>query len=76
MASKANTSVTQVPLFTGDVYEFWSIKMKTLFSYLDLWEIVEKGIPARPDGEAYMKAKKGRYQERFKGHDVHTTRSR
>nr|GFA79898.1 UBN2 domain-containing protein [Tanacetum cinerariifolium] len=33
----------QIPIFKGDSYEFWSIKMKTLFISQDLWEYVESG---------------------------------
>lgn len=32
-----------VHIFSGDNYEFWSIKMKTVFIFQDLWELVEKG---------------------------------
>nr|GEW39450.1 protein accelerated cell death 6 isoform X1 [Tanacetum cinerariifolium] len=40
MAASSNSAV---PTFKGDSYEFWSIKMKTLFISQDLSEYVESG---------------------------------
>ncbi|CAL9003036.1 unnamed protein product [Prunus brigantina] len=34
----------RAPIFGGDNYEFWSIRMKTIFKSHGLWELVEKGI--------------------------------
>ncbi|CAL8152752.1 unnamed protein product [Prunus armeniaca] len=34
----------QAPIFNGENYEFWSIRMKTIFKSHGLWELVEKGI--------------------------------
>ncbi|CAL8157375.1 unnamed protein product [Prunus armeniaca] len=31
-------------IFNGENYEFWSIRMKTIFKSHGLWELVEKGI--------------------------------
>ncbi|KAM2142445.1 hypothetical protein ACFXTH_007733 [Malus domestica] len=31
-------------IFNGENYEFWSIRMKTIFKSHGLWEFVEKGI--------------------------------
>ena len=44
-------SVSQPTLliFKGVSYEFWSIKMKTLFISQDLWEFVEKGYQTSDD---------------------------
>ncbi|KAL6348546.1 hypothetical protein AAG906_013166 [Vitis piasezkii] len=49
-------SVSQpaIPIFKGECYEFWSIKMKTLFKSQDLWDLVENGYPY-PDEEARLK---------------------
>ncbi|GJT92096.1 hypothetical protein Tco_1080941 [Tanacetum coccineum] len=41
--SSVNVSQPQIPVFKGDSYEFWSIKMKTLFRSQDLWDLVDKG---------------------------------
>ena len=47
----ANTSVTSmssqpssIPLFEGENYNFWCVKMKTLFMSQDVWDLVENGF--------------------------------
>ncbi|XP_073301409.1 uncharacterized protein [Primulina huaijiensis] len=37
-------SQTLIPMFKGECYEFWNIKMKTLFKSQDLWDLVEGGF--------------------------------
>ncbi|CAL5392640.1 unnamed protein product [Camellia sinensis] len=32
-----------IPNFDGENYEFWNVKMKTLFLSMDLWDMVENG---------------------------------
>lgn len=34
---------TSVPMFKGDGYYRWSVKMETLFRSQKLWKIVEEG---------------------------------
>ncbi|KAM2961184.1 hypothetical protein FF1_030791 [Malus domestica] len=34
----------RAPIFNGENYEFWSIKMKTIFKSYGLWNLVEKGF--------------------------------
>ncbi|CAL8992988.1 unnamed protein product [Prunus brigantina] len=34
----------RAPIFNGENYEFWSIRMKTIFKSHGLWEFVEKGV--------------------------------
>ncbi|KAL1198057.1 hypothetical protein V5N11_005051 [Cardamine amara subsp. amara] len=36
------------PIFNGENYGFWRIKMKTIFQTKKLWEIVEGGVPNPP----------------------------
>ena len=51
MASPSNTSATinstcsnvQVPLFEGENYDFWAVKMETLFISLDVLEFIKQG---------------------------------
>ncbi|KAF3659392.1 putative LRR receptor-like serine/threonine-protein kinase EFR-like [Capsicum annuum] len=53
MASSSNSSgVTQplIPIFTGESYEFWSIRMKTILKSQNLWDLVESWF-ADPDEE-------------------------
>ncbi|KAI3721795.1 hypothetical protein L2E82_32813 [Cichorium intybus] len=57
MASSSSLSVTQpqIPVFSGDSYEFWSIKMKTLFRSQDLWDYVEAGDEQPVEDEVHNK---------------------
>ncbi|KAI5321249.1 hypothetical protein L3X38_030320 [Prunus dulcis] len=34
----------RAPIFNGENYEFWSIRMKTIFKSHGIWELVERGI--------------------------------
>lgn len=34
----------RAPVFNGENYEFWSIRMKTIFKSYGLWELVEGGV--------------------------------
>jgi len=45
MAENMSVSNPSIPLFKGDNYEFWSIKIRTLLKSQGLWELVEKGAP-------------------------------
>ncbi|GAV66781.1 DUF4219 domain-containing protein/UBN2 domain-containing protein [Cephalotus follicularis] len=60
MAVNANSlglSQPQIPIFKGECYEFWSIKMKTLFKFQDLWDLVEIGS-AEQDEEGRLRENK------------------
>ncbi|KAG8649243.1 hypothetical protein MANES_08G076035v8 [Manihot esculenta] len=60
MASNDNiVSISQstISIFKGENFEFWSIKMKTLFKSQNLWELVEKGY-LEPDEETKLKENK------------------
>ncbi|CAN6679013.1 unnamed protein product [Malus baccata var. baccata] len=43
----------RAPVFHGDNFNFWQIKMKTIFRSHDLWDMVEKGYSplAKSEGE-------------------------
>ena len=51
MASSSNVSTSigsiynnvQVPLFEGENYDFWAVKMETFFTSLDVLELVKEG---------------------------------
>ena len=47
------------PVFDGESYDYWSIKMKTLLISQDLWDIVEEGyeVKEKPVGEKDEKEK-------------------
>ncbi|KAH0776442.1 hypothetical protein KY290_007853 [Solanum tuberosum] len=53
----STTSQQLIPIFNGDKYEFWSIKMKTLFKSQELWDLVEKGY-AEEDEEQRLRENK------------------
>lgn len=60
MASNGNSlSVAQplIPVFKGESYEFWSIRMKTILKSQDLWDFVERGY-ADPDEENRLRDNK------------------
>ena len=44
ISSSVSVSQQLIPIFNGDNYQFWSIKMKTLFLSYDLWDLVENGM--------------------------------
>ncbi|GAV82800.1 DUF4219 domain-containing protein/UBN2 domain-containing protein [Cephalotus follicularis] len=41
----SSTSANAIPVFSGENFDFWSIKIKTILRAYDLWEVVENGIP-------------------------------
>jgi gag-polypeptide of LTR copia-type len=45
MAENMSVSNLSIPLFKGDNYEFWSIKIQTLLKLQGLWKLVETGAP-------------------------------
>ena len=59
MASNAiSSSQPLILVFNGEKYEFWSIKMKTLFKSQDLWDLIENGYSEPDDDEARLKENK------------------
>lgn len=40
-----------VPVFDGNDYECWSLKMKTFLKAMSLWDVVEKGVHQEPPYE-------------------------
>ena len=42
--ANTNSSVSHVPVFDGENYDFWCVKMKTFFISQDLWDLVELGF--------------------------------
>ena len=39
------TSYQIVPIFDGENYDSWRIKIKTILKTKKLWEVVENGVP-------------------------------
>ena len=52
------TSQPLIPIFDGDKYEFWSIKMKTLFQSQELWEFIEDGYDDKDKDASKLKENK------------------
>lgn len=42
MANQSNDGLP-IPIFSGDHYDHWCVKIKTTFRSQDLWEYVEDG---------------------------------
>ncbi|CAL8169978.1 unnamed protein product [Prunus armeniaca] len=40
----SGSSEVRTPIFSGENYEFWRIKMVTIFKSHGLWKLVEKGV--------------------------------
>lgn len=57
--NSVNVSQPSIPIFKGENYEFWSIKMKTLFKSQELWDLVENGY-SEIDEEAKLRENKKR----------------
>ncbi|KAL0317184.1 UNVERIFIED_CONTAM: putative mitochondrial protein [Sesamum angustifolium] len=47
-----------VPIFSGQNYDYWAIKMKTYFQSQKLWEIVEEGVTLPEDSSTSSSAEK------------------
>lgn len=49
-----SSAQTLIPLFKGEGYQYWSIRLKTLLKSQDLWELVEQGYSTE-DEEGKLK---------------------
>jgi len=45
-------SPSQIPIFDGEHYEYWSSQMETIFLSQDLWDVVEQGYEVESDSDA------------------------
>ena len=59
----ANTTQPFVPIFNGENYDYWSIKMKTFFCSQDLWDIVEEGFTIPADSSTLTAAQRKELKE-------------
>ncbi|CAL1412389.1 unnamed protein product [Linum trigynum] len=55
------TSSNQIPIFDGELYEYWSAQMKPIFISQDLWDIVQEDYedPQDEDDDSKKQAGKG-----------------
>jgi len=63
MATTNQTSSILVPIFTGENYDFWNVKMKILFRSQDLWDIIEEGFTIPKDTSTLTAAQKKKFKE-------------
>ncbi|KAL4377627.1 hypothetical protein GQ457_02G041370 [Hibiscus cannabinus] len=56
--NSSSSSQLPIPLFNGEKYQFWGVKMQTLFKSQDLWELVEEGIAETDDAAKTKENKK------------------
>lgn len=70
MASTSSASLPVPPVFKGENYDFWSVKMKAFFLKHDLWKIVETGYQPTELGDdptvAEIIQAKGKSTKNFK----------
>ena len=52
--ANTNSMNPLIPIFNGQAYEFWSIKMCRFFISLDLWDIVENGYAELTEEEGRL----------------------
>ncbi|KAL0387812.1 UNVERIFIED_CONTAM: Retrovirus-related Pol polyprotein from transposon TNT 1-94 [Sesamum radiatum] len=53
-----------VPIFSGQNYDYWAIKMKTYFQSQKLWEIVEEGVTLPEDSSTSSSVEKGKLENK------------
>jgi hypothetical protein len=70
MEVEANFSSIASPVFNGDNYQTWAVRMKTYLDVLDIWEAVKENyeIPALPNNPtmAQIKAHKEKNTKKSK----------
>ncbi|KAF5761685.1 hypothetical protein HanXRQr2_Chr16g0767921 [Helianthus annuus] len=55
-SSAIQAQPTPIPIFKGDGYEYWSIRMKTIIRSRDLWDLVEMGVDNSEKDQTHLKA--------------------
>ena len=48
MDSEASFSQAALPVFNGENYDLWAVKMEAYLEALDLWEVVEEEYEVLP----------------------------
>ncbi|GMP66280.1 hypothetical protein CsSME_00026696 [Camellia sinensis var. sinensis] len=65
MANPINQNVS-TPIFNGENFDFWYVKMRTIFVYTELWDLVENGFEEPEDEEALTNPQKNQLKEQRK----------
>nr|KYP71431.1 Retrovirus-related Pol polyprotein from transposon TNT 1-94 [Cajanus cajan] len=63
MANTIQPSSIPIPIFNGENYDFWSTKMKTYFTFQDLWDMIEERFSTPEDTSALTAAQKKELKE-------------
>lgn len=58
-----NVQQQYVPVFEGENYDFWFVKMKTSFLAVDLWDMVETGYKEPESEESLSDTQKKKLKE-------------
>ena len=59
-------SPNQIPIFDGELYEYWKAQMETIFISQDLWDIVQEGIEQSPQENDSTSTEKGGIGKRWR----------
>jgi len=54
----SSVSLSVIPIFEGEIYKFWKVKMETLLMSEGLWNIVDKGFNKPADENQLSEAEK------------------
>ncbi|KAJ0551653.1 putative RNA-directed DNA polymerase [Helianthus annuus] len=54
------TAPTPIPVFKGEGYDYWNIRMKTILKSRDLWDLVESGIDSKETDQTKIKSMRKR----------------
>ncbi|GMP42450.1 hypothetical protein CsSME_00012198 [Camellia sinensis var. sinensis] len=65
MANPNNQNVS-TPIFNGENFDFWYVKMRTIFVCTELWDLVENGFEEPEDEEALTNPQKNQLKEQRK----------
>ncbi|CAL1409572.1 unnamed protein product [Linum trigynum] len=60
------TSSNQIPIFDGELYEYWSAQMEPIFISQDLWDIVQEGYEYPQDEDEDSKKRAGKQTKEYK----------
>jgi len=78
--NNTNSSVQHlIPIFKGEKYHLWNLKMKAMFKSRELWDLVENGYdepnsaPTQPSQQSTIM---GESQEKHKGFVPHPISTR
>nr|KYP40231.1 hypothetical protein KK1_038424 [Cajanus cajan] len=63
MANTIQPSSIPILIFNGENYDFWSTKMKTYFTFQDLWDTIEEGFSTPEDTSSLTAAQKKELKE-------------